>query len=260
MSATKTAMTAGSMAFVLLFGGGVFLFMNLGDIAKTVAQRVASRTLGVAVSIGTIEVNVPQKSVVVKNVKVANPSGYSRAHAVTIETIHLKANTLSDTLLNFNDVSVSGSEVYLEVKSDRTNLTDIKKNLDRRAAQKDPAAKQLKVIIDEIKIDKMRVKPSITLLSDADLEPAIVPDIVLTGIGKRQGGVLAGDAIKQIWRDILPQIQKSAAGAGFYQGLSGDALREVGLQQIDALRSQAEDQIKNEVDKIGKSINGLFGN
>lgn len=255
MSATKSVVTVSSLAFALMFGGGVFLFMNLGDIAKNVTERIASETLGVRVSIGAMDVNLPDKSITVTNTKVGNPPGYSKANAVEIERIYMKAQALSETLLRFNDVAVSGSEVYLEVKSDRTNLTDIKKTVDEKAAKGDRAAEQIKVIIENMKIDKMKVNPSVLLLSETDLEPITIPDIVLRGIGVKENGVLASEAIGQVWDDVMRRVQRHANQAGFYQGLDPAAIEELGVGQIDNFKGQ----LKDDIDELGKSLGGLFG-
>ena len=255
MTGTKTAMTVGSLAFVMLFGGGIFLMMNLGNIAKNLAEKIASETLGVHVSIAAVEVDIQELAVTVKNIRIGNPEGYKGKHALTVGSVYLKAETLSDVLLHFNTVAVTGTHVFLEVEPKRTNLTDIKKTVDAKASKGDKAAQQIKVIIENMNIDEMQVHPSVVLLEGAQLQPITVPQFVLKGIGKKENGVLAKEAVAQIWAGLMPHIEKSASQAGFYNGLSSDALKDLGLSQADSIKQKVKDEINN----LGKSLGGLFG-
>lgn len=255
MNVSKVILTVSSVAVAAAFGGGVYLMMNFGSIAKNMTERVASETLGVKVSVGRIDVSFQDKAVTVSGVKVGNPAGYEGAHAATIEQIYLKADTLSDVLLRFNDVAVKGSEVYLEVHQNATNLTDIKKTVNAKAAKGDRAAEQIKVIIENMRIEKMRVNPKVLLIGAANIEPITVPDIVLTGIGVKENGVLASEALGQIWADIAQRVSREANKQGFYEGLSPEALEDVGVTQIQ----QFKDQLSDDVDTLKKDLKGLLG-
>lgn len=256
MTLSKTTLTISSIALALMFGGGVFLLMNFGDIAKTIAQKVASETLGVTVSIGKIDIALADKAVTVSNIKIGNPKGYKGPYAATIDTIHMKAQTFSQTLLKFNDISVSGTEIYLEVRQTGTNLSDIKKTVDSKARKGDKAAQQIKVIIENMKIEKMQVNPSVLLPGLENMKPIIVPDLVLRGIGVKENGVLAQEAIGQIWSQLSKSVSAQANSAGFYQGISPEALQDIGVKQIDVLK----ENLKKEMDNLEEGIKGLFGN
>jgi hypothetical protein len=245
MSISKTAMTVSSVAMAMIFGGGVFLFLNFGALAKNIAERIASDTLNVPVSISSVNVALQEKTVIVSGVKVGNPQEYDGAYAATMDKIYMKADTLSQTLLRFNDITVSGTEVYLEVHPDGTNLTDIKNTVDTKAAAGDKAAQQIKVIIESMRIEKMNVNPKVLLPGVANIEPIAVPDIILRGIGVKENGVLASEAIAQIWADIARRVSKAANEAGYYEGMSPEALKEVGIGQIQQIKEQLSNDMKH---------------
>lgn len=252
---SKSILTISSVVLILLFAGGVYLFLNFGSVAKTVSERVASQALGVPVSIGSVEVSFQDKAVTVSRVAVSNPPGYQGKHAATIETIFLKAHTLSQALLNFQDITVRGADVYLEVKPDATNLSDIKKNVNTKAAAGDKAAEQIKVIIEQMRIESLHVNPRVLLVGAPDIKPVTVPDIVLRNIGKRENGVLAREAIAQIWGRISQDVSRAANQAGFYEGISPDALEDLGVGQIESLKQQ----IKEDMEELGSGLKKLFG-
>lgn len=254
-AATKSILTVTSLAFALMFGGGVYVMMNLGSIAQRVSERIASDTLGVNVQIASIEVNIPEKSVTVKNVRAGNPAGYSGPYSATIDTIYMKANSFSEALLNFQDVKVSGTEMYLEVTPQGTNLTDIKKRVDEKAAQGDKAAAQIKVIIENMRIESLRVNPKVLLVVAQEMEPIVVPDIVLNGIGRKENGILAREAIAQIWADVIKRVSREANKAGYYEGVSPEALEEFGVGQIEVIK----EKFKQDIDKhLGNDLQRVF--
>lgn len=251
---SKSTLTAASLATALLFGGGVYLFLNIDSVVRAVSERVASEALGVDVDVGSVKVNFHEKSVTVRNVKVGNPPGYKGARAATIEAIYLKAHTLSDAMLNFQDINVTGTDLYLEVTPNATNLSDIKKNVDAKAAQGSAAAEQIKVIIENMRIESLYIRPT-ALLAGLEMQPVRVPDIVLQGIGRKENGVLAREAIGQIWKAVAKEAGAAANEAGYYQGVSPEALNELGAGQIDVLKQQ----IKQDINNLGGDLKKIFG-
>ena len=254
MHVSKAVMTVSSVAIAAMFGGGVYLMMNFGSIAKNMTERVATETLGVKITVDGLDVDFKNKAVTVSGVKVGNPQGYTGAYAATLEKISLKADTLSQTLLKFNDVAVTGSEIYLELRPEGTNLTDIKSTVNSKAAQGDAAAQQVKVIIENMRIEKMRVLPNALLLG-TKLEPITVPDLVLTGVGVKENGVLASEALTQVWHRVVERVNEQAGNAGYFEGLNSEALEEVGASGME----QFKEKMSEELDEIGGNIRKAIG-
>lgn len=242
MVTTKSAMTFSAVAFALLFGGGAYIMMNLGQFAKPITERIASDALGVDVSIGAMQVDLKAKKVGVKNIRIDNPPGYQSAHAMTISDVVLGLNSASKTLVDFRAIEVSGVEANLEVTPNGTNLLTLKKMIDARKLDTDkPVENAIKVIIESLNLRDMRVNPSVTLLSGTELKTVSVPPLNLRNIGKKQNGVLAQDAVAQVMSPLLKSMGEAAADAGFYEGLNSDTLKELGQSEID----QVTDKIKS---------------
>ncbi len=255
MTVSKAGLTVTSLAFALLFGGGVYLYMNMNSYAKQFAEKAARDALGVNVSIGAVNVSIKDKRVVVKNITVDNPAGYDSAYAAKIETIAMQADSFSQTLLNFQNVRVSGTDVNLEVKSQGSNLNDLKNTVNANAAQGDAAAEQIQVIIQNLNIVTMRVQPT-GLLAELGLEPISVPPISLNNIGSGQNGTSAKQAIAQIWVPVAEQINKQAMDAGFYKGLPMGITKNLGVGQVN----QIKEKIKRDIDKAKEELKDIFGN
>lgn len=253
MTASKSILTVSTLAFALMFGGGVYILMHLNTLAKPIAERIASDALGVSVTIDNIEVSLKNKRVGVYGIDVANPPGYSKPHAVEIEKANIVLNTASETLIDFKDIFVDGTQVFVEVKEGGTNLHTIRKGI-KGADQPGSGETPLKVIIQRFILNGAQINPSVTLISEQDLEPITFEPVMLNGIGQRENGILAREAVAQIMEPLLQAFTVEAGDAGFYKGLSPEALKELGVSNFDQLKTQ----IKDDIDKIGDSVKQLF--
>lgn len=250
------------VAILVLLGAGAFIYMNMGSIAKTIAEKVGSETLDVKVSISSIDINLSDKSVLVSGLSIANPSEFKKPHAMKVESIRIAMDSFSKELLVFNDVSVKGSELFLEVTPKGTNLSALKKNIDqgkkapkeeKESSSKAPAPK---VVLKHFLLANAQLHPSQTLISGTDMKDVTLPDIKLTGIGVKQNGVLAREAIGQIWDAISKAALKASSSAGLLEGMSADSLKDLsstmGVSNLGGSTSGTLDKAKD-------GIKSLFG-
>lgn len=261
MSLSKPFMTITSLAVAAIFGGGVYMMMNMDTLAKQMTQRMATEALGVKVTMGNLEISLPERKAVVSSLRIGNPEGFSKPHAVTIDRINIDLEDISKELITFDDISISGTRVNLEVTEAGTNLHAIQKNLTPAAPANEPSVEdeyvqKIKVIIDHLEVEDAQLNPAVTLLTAQELSPVTVPDIELTGIGRKENGVLAQEAIVQVWSALSKNFSQAANGAGFYEGLATDILDEIGAGQIEGIKSK----ISEGINEVGKSLKGFFGN
>lgn len=256
MIGSKSALTVGSLATAMLFGGGLYLYMNFGSLAKTLAEKVATQTLGVDVNVGAVQVFLKDKKVEVRNVAIANPPGYKNAKAMTIGTISIQAQSLSQELLNFANATMTDMHVNLEVTPKGTNLTDIRNNIKvpgREAQAAEDRKTITKVILREFAAEGGTITPSISMLQTQP-KPINVPPIHLSGIGEAENGVLAGQAVAQIFRAVANESIKAAHEQNLLDGVDGALLKDMGVGEIQQLK----ETIKDEAGAIGDKVKGLF--
>ncbi len=247
MTASKSILTVSTLAFALIFGGGIYIITQLDTLAKPITERIASDALGVAVTIGEMDIRLKEKRVDVRNVKVANPSGYSKPHAITISEVTVALSAIATNSVSIEDVTVKGTDAYLEVTRKGTNLRTLQNNL-KKVEDDGPVEEAIKVIIERFSLDGAMLHPSITLLSSRDLKSVQVSPIVLRNIGKADNGILAREAVAQIMRPVLKELAQKAGDAGYYEGLSADVLKEMGASDFDQIKTQ----VNEEVDKFKK--------
>ena len=277
MVINKSAITFGSLAFALLFGGGVFLFTNLGSLAKTASERIASDVLGVAVRIESMDVSLQDKKVTLRGLKIANPPGFQKPNILTVDDIAIVLGKASASRLEFDQIKVSGTQVFVEVQNAGTNLSTIQSNVKNSAKKKaaqpkaadnnaqsseanatgqaDTPKEPLKVIIRDLNIGDITLYPSTTLVP-LDVGTITVPAVRLSGIGARENGIVARDAIAQIWNTLASRLSKSALQAGFFEGLSSDALKDLGAATVKKLKGD----LRGEAERAKENFKRLFGN
>ena len=136
---------------------------------------------------------------------------------------------ISGDLVVIRDLTVDGAEVAIVAKGTRTNLQTIMDNLDsgessEPAAAEDPAS-EMKMIIDKFAFTNARTSLSSDLIGDQNVE---IPDINLTGIGRKSSGVTAEEAVKQLLQPILKSSTEAVVNAGIdVEGMKKGAMDKV---------------------------------
>lgn len=235
---------------------------HLGSIAERVIEHAGSKALGVTVSIDNMQVSLKDRKAVVKGLSIANPKGFDEPMALSVESISVDLGNLSKGLVNLEEIEILGADVNMEVRQEGTNFQAIQEGMmkpaevkeEAAAGDSDEVAEQMKVIIDKFALRDAKLHPSVMIEGVPEVSAVVVPDIVLTGIGKKENGVLAQEAIIQIWNQLSKRFSATAMNAGFYQGMDVDALKELGASQMEILKNKVSDGL----DDVGSKIKGLF--
>lgn len=243
MTISKAALTVGTLAFVGLFGGGIYLFSQAGTIVKGFLEKTGSEVLGVPVEIGSVIVNLKDKSAVVKNVVIGNPEGFDKPYLMAIGHIGARLDSVSKELVVIDMVDITDTNVNFELTEKGSNVMALKKGInpsssatttrqgaEGEVAEAEAKAAAMKVIINDLKIGEMGLYPSVSIANSLNYERNLtVTAIALADIGRKEGGVLAKDAIAQVFEAVMQDVNSSAAGAGLspralLESFGGDAL------------------------------------
>jgi len=241
--------------FALFIVGAVALYLNLGSIVKNFAETVGSETLGVKVTIGSLDLDPRNKTVTIRNIRVANPQGFSKPYAMKIGLVNIAMDSFSKDLLVFNDVTLKDSELFLEVSDKGTNLSALKENIGKNKpaptqTAKDKTAKDEttppKIILSNFLLNNAQLHPSVTM-AGKDLKTITLPDVKLTGIGQNTNGAPASDVIAQIFGEVTSTALMASAQAGMLEGMSEAVLKDMKLP-ADTLEDRT------------RGLGGFFGN
>lgn len=240
-----------SAVLLLVVAGGIFVYLNFGGLAKGLAEKIASDALGVKVRMTSLDISLENRSATVSNLRISNPPGYDGPHAMTAEKIVIGLNTASKQLIDFNDINVIGSVVNLEVTPNGTNLTDLKELAMQKKQKESVGSEAIRVIVREMGIGASTLNPRVTLLPGQDLGSIKIPPVNLSGIGEKDGGVLAKEAIVQVITKYIGVAQREANKAGMMKGLPTDELKKIQGGLVDKAKDDV-DQLKSDIKNIFK--------
>jgi hypothetical protein len=236
------------VVLLVVVGVGAYVVMNSGSLIKTAVETLGPKFLGVPVSLGSAEISLTDGSGALNNLVIGNPEGFSGPHAMRIGKVALALDPsqISGDLVVIRDLTVDGAEVAIVAKGTQTNLQTILNNLDSgesaEPAPADDPASEMKMIIDKFAFTNAKTSLSSDLIGDKSVE---IPDINLSGIGRKSSGVTAQEAVKQLLQPILRSSTEAVVNAGIdVEGIKQGAMEKVNESVSKGLKGLTE-RLKN---------------
>tara|TARA_A200000113_G_scaffold224864_1_gene243890 strand:- start:355 stop:1158 length:804 start_codon:yes stop_codon:yes gene_type:complete len=266
MVVSKPALSLSALAFAALFGGGIYLYMNLNSIAKPIIENLASDALGVEVSIGDLDINLSEKKAAVKSVKIENVEGFQSNHILTVSSASVNLKTLEAGLVSIGTIAVDDINMHLDITEKGTNAQTLQKQIGERAAMKQKNAgtddktnatsdskSSTKVMIDQIKLGKITLNTNSPFIKT--LKPISIDGTQINKIGVSENGVTIEKATKQITSQLLSYVNKQASKEGLYKGVAESVLKEIGTKSLNSETKGKLEEFKNEA---SEKLKGLF--
>ena len=216
---------------VLVLALVLTLPFTIGPIVKTAAAVGGPKALGVPVSVGDVKLSPLAGSLVISQVKVGNPKGYSDKNAFAVDKVEVGLNLkslLSDTIV-VKKIQIDAPAITFESKDGQSNfdalLSNAKKSSEAEKAKK-PEKKKAgkKVIIEEFTLNSGKVSYASGLTLGKALTIPL-PSLTVRDIGKASGGTTAVDALTEVINGILNGLTQAVTGAA---GAAGDLLKGLG--------------------------------
>ncbi len=239
-------LTLGGIILVLVL---LLIYMNISRISKAAIEEITSNALGVPVTIEEMLVEPRELRVTVSGLKIANPAGFEEPYALEAQQIIIEGENFSREKLVFNEMSFSGTIVYLAIKDQKSNLSELSENLAReKVPDSDPASTEgPRIVVHDLSISDARLVPS-QMLIEMGAQEVNLPRIS-GSIGEREDGISPDRAISEVTGIILDVAAKRAIRAGIMKGLEDKA--------SDSLADKLG--IKPEaVESVKEGIRGLF--
>ncbi len=257
MSSKKILAGAVLAALLVLVGA---LTLNYGPGAlKSFTEKIASRALGVKVTIASIEIRPATMEATVRGVMIANPPGYHEKNALAVQKIDIVAESLVPPALIFKNVMIQGTEINLDAGATDTNLATLRKNATQTGgAGKNTAAskKDIRVTIRDLRIIDGRLNTFI-MPTEQEVGALELDDFRMTGIGEKEGGVDPGTAIAAVVSKLSEQAVQAAIREGALKSLSPQSLESI-KSQIGYQGGMAE-RAREEFNNIKSGVSGFFG-
>lgn len=228
---------------VLVLAAILTLPLTIGPIVKTAASVGGPKALGVPVSVGDVKLSPLAGSLVVSQVKVGNPQGYSAKDAFAVDKVEVDlklASLMSDTIV-VKKIQIDAPAISYESKNGKSNfdamLSNAKKSSEEEKAKKAGEKKPgKKVVIDEFSLNSAKV----SFASGLTLGKAVtipVPSVTVRDIGKSSGGTSFVDALTEVMNGIVGGLSQAVTGVA---GKTGDLLKGAASGTGDVAKSAKE--------------------
>ena len=255
MKILKKILLGLAILFVLMIGAGILVYINLNTVIRKTVTTAGPLALGVPVTLEKVSFRPFRGYLELDNLVVGNPAGCKTPSAFSLGKIiiQMEPATVFSNTIHVQQVLIEKPQITFESDfSKGSNLARIQKHLDdflgakkkaeaEKSAETKPAKPGKKVVIDDLQVNGTRLYVSILGIPAA---PIPLPSIAMKDIGKDKGGVSMGDAVKQVFSEIMSGISKCVTVTG---GAVGDAAKGTGKAVSDGAGS------------LIKGVKGLFG-
>jgi len=234
-------------AILLITVASIWLVIaNLDSIVERIVEDAGSETIGTTVALGSAEVKLANASAALRGLTIENPAGYSEKYAFELGAIEVAIDpeTVTGNEVVLPKVVVDQAKLSFEQKGNSSNLQTLLDNLSSSTGSADENSsddsEETTLVINEFVL----AGTAMTILHDQLDDPIsfVLPDIVLTNIGRVGAGVTAQQAAQQI---IEPVARAQDAA-------------------IDKAKDELESRAREELDKqkdeaINSATRKLFG-
>jgi hypothetical protein len=258
MKSTKKILTYVAVSIVVILLVLIVGFPIFGaGMIKTTVEKVASSTLGVPVTVKSINLSILRGQVEIKGLVVKNPPGYANETLLELGdgVVNLDIGSLMSNTIKIQLVKLDNTKLTIEQKGLTNNLNEILDKLpkeEKKAAPKtEKPGKNLTVTKLEITNTNVRVKllpiPGKSDTISLKLDPIIMENLgtdkklsvaslvgkvmgaLAVGVAKQGAGVLPDDMVKGIGSTLggATELGKSAvkttteAGKNVVEGVKG---------------------------------------
>jgi len=232
---------------VLLLGVIISLPLTIGPLVKSAAAVGGPKVLGVSVSVGDVKLKPLAGELIISDLVVGNPKGYSDKPAFAVKTVDVDLKTL--TILKGNVIQIE--KILIDSPAISYETKDGVSNFDAMLAKSQTAEKtegpedskdkpdvksKKKVVIDEFILNGSKVSYSSKITFGKAITIPL-PSVTVHDIGKASGGASMIEALNQVIASIGGGLKDAITGLA---SGSVDALKDVSAGATDALGNVSE--------------------
>ncbi|MEE4298241.1 MAG: hypothetical protein V2J24_02265 [Pseudomonadales bacterium] len=231
---------------VVVAGGVTWLAMNLNDLVRNGVQDRGPDYTGTPVTLESVDLSLFSGEGELRGLVVGNPEGFEGEDPFRLGRVRvaLDTSTLTQDVIVVREIIVEEAEINAILKSLRnSNLQAILDNVEAASGPEEaPSAdsgEPLKVIIDRFSFSGGAASVTAAQAGSARVE---IPDIVLTGIGRKSNGETVGEALSQMIGPVVAAIVQA--------GVDGQ-LRDLVGGQLQQMQDRVRDAAGGLLDRLG---------
>jgi len=210
---TKILLSLLATVLLVIAAAGFYLSRNLPHMVKEAVETYAPKTTGTPVKLGGVGFNFMTGSVTLKNFVVGNPPGYHSDHSFQFDHLlfQISLPTVFDKIIVIRHFNIDHVNIIAEQHGSitHTNLQEIADHAESvsgssdNTAPKNKSARQPRLIVSKLAF----TNNTVDLVSEALGSRTIkLPDIILTDIGKKEGGLTPDQLTQRITQLVTAQV------------------------------------------------------
>jgi len=246
----------------------------MDTLAKQAVQRGGKYAMDVETTVDSVSLSPLAGTLRMKQLKIANPDGFSGPHLVSTGTFDLELDTgsLFGDTVELKKFELDGLDMYIEQTVSGNNVSAILANIERRFGGGDEAKDDQKAEGKKVKVDLIMIRnvvARVKVLGGEELTVK-VPEIKMEHVTDDNA---AGVALPELMARILPAIVAAVLEKGgnvlpaglatALQGDIGDVAGVLGGQaekMIQDVRGNIEKAIGDQIKKgVGDAMGDLLG-
>lgn len=204
------------LALVVLAGVGYWAWNSLDLIVRVAIEHYAPEVAGVAVKVGGVDISAADGRGMVRDLEIGTPHGFTAPYAAKVGEIRVALDpaTLTDPVVRIHELTVESPLITYERGDRGTNLEAIRAHIEQYIAKsggpsdsREAQAKhgRRKFIVERLAIRGGRVTMTNPALRGQGIRFGL-PDIELTNVGGKQGGLTASEIGKVVASELEARI------------------------------------------------------
>ena len=215
----------------------VVVLFTLGSIVKTAVNKVGPTITQTTFVLNSAKISPFSGAGTLKELTIGNPKGWTTEHAFFLKeiSIDLVPKSITGDHIVINSILIDNPEIIYETTITNSNLQDLLKNIqqaaggDNQTAQTEtkPEAKpapEKKIEIKSFRLQNVTIK----VAGAGNVYTVKIPDLVMTDLGTKEGGLTSSQLATAIIKEIAAQSAKAALSSAAKNGLldkAGEGLR-----------------------------------
>jgi hypothetical protein len=212
----RLVLTALALAIAALVAAGAYLLWSLDARVARAIEAQGTRIVGTRVQVDSVDIELAAGRGTIRNVRVANPEGYSDADAISLAEIELAidARSLGEQPFRITRVKVGDSVVNFELQADGgSNIEQLTRHIsrgsDREEPESEPSREPQRLAIGEFAFAGGEI--FLARPDAANTERVHMPGLELRDLGGPRGAT-GGEIGEQIARAFMRRVVVATAG------------------------------------------------
>ena len=204
-------------------------YFSLGRAVKSAITSYGPKITQTPVSVGSASVSPFSGSGTLRDVVIGNPAGYKNPYSLNAGSIHIQVlpSTLFSDPLVIQDLTIDSPALVCEMGLGSTNVDCILGNV-RNSLERQDSKSSRKVVIRHFSITNAKLSLGVALVSGTT--PSVpLPDLELSDIGAKNGGITTAEAMLQILDPLSRDL--TSASTSLLRQNAGGMLKE-GFQNV----------------------------